>query len=106
MPLSLFVMDCVDGGKNKQRKEESNYSLMLVLSIYFLDILSMRLVQKRRVTMFTMQEFYKRLFVPQKPVLPYLEGLVRLTQVSIHDIELLRSNINWDLWDGAPNASQ
>jgi len=56
--------------------------------------------------MFTMREFYKRLFVPRKPGHPYLEGLVRLTQVSIHDIKLLRSNINWDLWDGAPNACQ
>ena len=48
--------------------------------------------------MLTMQTFYDKLFSTKTPQSTYLDCLVRLTQVSPREIEVLKSNITWDYW--------
>ena len=47
----------------------------------------------------SMQAFYDTLFQKEAPSNPYRDLLVRLTRLSIHEIESLKSTITWSFWN-------
>jgi hypothetical protein len=47
----------------------------------------------------SMQAFYDSLFQKEVPTNPYRDLLVRLTTLSIHEIESLKSVITWAYWN-------
>ena len=47
----------------------------------------------------SMQAFYDTLFQKEAPSNPYRDFLVRLTQLTIDEIGLLKSEITWSYWN-------
>ena len=47
----------------------------------------------------SMQVFYDSLFQREAPTNPYRDLLIRITQLSIHEIESLKSTITWSFWN-------